>query len=134
MKAAALLACASIFAGCGSSPNPVAREQVAVSHLRAVLHTYNASAPRNLTQQAAACRRAAGSLHGGKPLPVTQLPRARRVEAAALIQAYQLARKGFQTCAKVSTTLNYPQMLLATDDLAKATSWIQQARGQEHGR
>jgi hypothetical protein len=125
----AVLALCVVLAGCGSSPTSQDRLRSAVSDMQKAIQTYNRSSPRSLAATGSACAAALDVIKGDRgPLEDRSLAARYRREQVALRRAWTLATSGLLDCSRAARSLNYPLMVRANGEIARANAWIRDAR------
>lgn len=113
-------ACA-LLAGCGTASTG--------AQIEAALTQYNASRPHDLAETGRVCRRAADQLRSSGGLTAfASPPSSQKNQAHALDVAMHDALAGFADCDAAASTLDYPRMVQAVQEIAQANAWLATAR------
>lgn len=118
-----------LVTGCGSSAADNVRS--AVSNMRNVIQTYNSSHPNSLSATAAACRKAYDDMGKSSALSTERLSGSHRAEQTLLRSALESARRGFHGCAVGASSLDFPAVVAAEQQIASANAAIARARKLE---
>lgn len=100
--------------------------------MQSVISTYDSSSPSSLSATADACRKAYDDLGKSGSILSTNLGSKRVAEQRALSSAYRSARAGFLKCSTGGSSLNFPMLAAAEQDMASANRAIRRAQSLEH--
>jgi hypothetical protein len=127
----AIVAASLTLASCGST-SYADNVKPAIDAARAAIVSYNASQPSGLAATGEACTKALVQLEHSQGLVTISPPSNYRQVAAALKHAYQLARGGFASCAHGAQTLDFPLMVRADQQIARANDSLKLAVRLDH--
>lgn len=122
----ALLACAFLATGCGSS-GPATTEQSAIDNLRSVLNAYDSASPTDVASTGSACADALSGLRGSSLLGTRPEPGKDLIARQDVHTAYRDARQGFSDCASGAKIMDYALMARSDAELSRANHSLRQA-------